>query len=108
MNPSELASFAARDPIIEEILPYDEAVSRVKKTRRQISLMVGTWAPYTVQAGVKPGYQFGTNTPGSLLQVTKKQALKFLDDAFPKHWRPKLSIRVGVSKRCMFIGSSPR
>lgn len=108
MNPSELASFEARHPLTTVTVPYDEAVAAVRKTRKQISLMVGTWAPYTMQAGAKPGYEFGTNTPGSLLRVTKQQALKFLEDAFPKHWRPKLSLRVSNSKRCMFIGSSPR
>lgn len=102
MNPSEFASYAARDPLVEQWLPYDEAVAAVRKTRKQVSIMVGTFARVTTD----PKHR-GTNTPGCLVRLTKAQALKFLDDAFPKHWRPKLSVRVSVSKHCMFIGSSP-
>lgn len=103
MNPSELASMSAKYPIIDETLPYDEAVSRVRQTRKaQIFLRVGTRVAFV------KGAIHETNTPGVALEVTKEQALKFLDDAIPQHWRSNLCVRVGVSKRCMFIGSSPR
>lgn len=100
MNPSTFASYAIMDPIDYSTLPYAEAVAAVRKTRKRVWLKVGT------QVWLACGT--GTNTPGVLLAVTKKQALTFLADSVPEHWRPKVSLRVGVSKRCMFLGSSPR
>lgn len=99
------------DPIVSELLPFDEAVSKIKRTRRgAVFLCVGTWATFTVQnpAKVKEGYEQGTNSLGAHIQVTRAKAVEFLESSFPAHWRSKLSIRVAVSKRCMFIGSSPR
>lgn len=100
------------DPINENLLPFDEAVSLIKRKgrTRRIAIHVGGWARYTIQNPVKlaEGYENGTNGVGACVRVTLRQALKYLDDCYPAHWQPKLSLRVGLSKRCMFIGSSPR
>lgn len=99
-----------RDPIINELLPFDEAVSRVKRTRKRVSIFVGTWARFTLQNPAKTaqGIEEGSHGVGALVHVTRKQAVKFLEESFPKHWRSKLSINVSYSKRCLFVGASPR
>lgn len=99
------------DPILTELLPFDEAVRKIQRTRKRCCFIsVGTWAPFTLQNPAKQaeGYESGNNGLGANVQVTRKQAVKFLEDCFPKHWRDKLSVRVATSKHCMFVGSSPR
>lgn len=98
------------DPILSELLPFDEAVSKIKRARKTVFICVGTWAPFTVQNPAKQaaGYELGSLGLGAHVQVTRARAVEFLQDCFPAHWRPKLSIRIATSKRCMFIGSPPR
>ena len=95
------------DPITTEVFPFDEAVSLIKRSRRKlIYLHVGTHASYRVQNPAKRKNQGEVFC--ALIPLTRRQVLQFLDDAFALHHRPKLSLYVSESKRCMFVGSSPR
>lgn len=95
------------DPIVASIYDFDEAVSVLKRSRRKsFYLHLGMWAPYKVQNPAKDDEQ--GQTFAGMLAVTKPQLLSFLDDAFAPHHRAKLRLYVSESKRCMFVGSSPR
>jgi hypothetical protein len=95
------------DPIVTECFEFDEVVSIVKRSRRQsIYLHVGMWAPYSVQNPAKPREQGATFS--AMVEVTRKEAVRFLTEEFPAHHRAKLRLYVSESKRCMFVGSSPR
>lgn len=98
---------AELDPIVSTLYDFDEVVSHIKRSRRKtFYIHVGMWAPHKVQNPAKPDEQ-GTTFSG-LLAVTKPQLLDFLGDAFAAHHRAKLRLYVSESKRCMFVGSSPR
>lgn len=96
----------------ETVVPFVVALERIRKERHKFYLNVGTWAPFLIQNAAKE-YKRGSHGFGGLIPVTREQALKFLEESFPAHWRSKLSLNLVTVKGAdrgslMSIGTPPR
>lgn len=107
-TPPLTAASISADPayqITNAELPYDEAVALVKRKARGrvIHLNASTWLPLKVQ---NPAHHSRAgHVVTGYVEVSKDVVLKWLDDAIHPHARPKVNVRVGYSKRCLFVGS---
>lgn len=91
------------DPIVGKLMPYEDAVEAVKRsTGRTIFIHIGS----QMNIGPMPS-QDNEHVFTSLLEVTKRTALRFLKDVAPSLQRIG-HIHVAQSSRCLFIGTSPR
>jgi hypothetical protein len=107
MARAQAVDTAQAEPIVTERFAFDEAVSLIKRSRRKvIYLHAGMWAPFTVQNPSKPHEQGATYI--GLVPLNRVQLVEFLLDAVPTHHRAKLDLYVSQTRRCMFVGSSPR
>lgn len=94
--------------ITEDCVPIEQAIERIRRSRRRrVFLQVGMFAPFTIQNPAKPERKLGT-VGGSSIAVTRQEAVKFLLDAFPEHWRRKLCLRICTTQNCLFVGSAPQ
>lgn len=94
--------------IVEEVVTLAEAIKRLQRVRnKRIFLQISTWARMTIQNPAKDTIA-GTPGIGACLEVTRKQAVTFLVDAFPPHWQPKLSIKLHIGELVLFVGEVPR
>lgn len=95
------------EEITNERLSFDEAVSVLRRSRRKsVYLRVTLWAPFKLQNPAKHHEQ--GKECSVFVKVPTDEALRVLCEEIPPHHRRELCVLVGISKRCMFVGSSPR
>lgn len=96
------------DEFETEVLAFEQALDRLRRTRCRICVLVGTFAPSRIQNPAHPETKLGTVGSASI-HMTRKQALKWLQDAFPEHWQKKLCLRLRTHRahRLLFVGEAP-
>lgn len=96
------------DDTVCEVLPFAQALDRIRRTRLRIYLFVGTFAPTAIQNPAHPENKLGT-VGCSSIRMTRKEALKWLQNAFPEHWQKKLCLKLRTDRahRLLFVGEHP-
>jgi hypothetical protein len=94
-------------PQVDHTVTYEEAV-RMAGSKKYLHrfLFVGTFAPLRINSlyGSKSvaGYVASTS-----IKVSRKQALEFMQRAFPQHVRDKIHVRITTADGFIWIGTSP-
>lgn len=87
------------DDIVTELLPYAEAVQRVK--RLAVGRKVFVHANQSARMIENPAHVYNV---GGCIKVTKSEALRYMDSAFYATIRDKVLVGVAHSDRCLFVG----
>jgi hypothetical protein len=89
----------SNDPIVTRILDVSEATQVIQRSKgKHLFLACSQMA----HANDKPGYGY---TVSSNICVSKKIALKYVNDAYSATIRGKAQIRIAECSTCLFIGS---
>ena len=94
-------NFLSSNPATEEtlVLPYDEAVARIKASRnRKIFLMVHTHAP-AVSSPSDKYFDLLASVP-----VTAPAAVSFLESAYGKRFKTEALVTLRIYQSTMFVG----
>jgi hypothetical protein len=86
-------------------IAFDDAVKLIKRKARgrKIYAWVRMAVPFAVQNPAKPDEVLCQDCRSTMV-VTLAELLEFFRAACPEHWRSKLTLRVGISKHCIFVG----